>query len=112
MIDRATGWPEMCPTSDCTATTAVRTIIKTWICRYGVPQIVVSDNGRHFTAKQFKAATDTMGIRWRHTTTYHPQANGVAERRFRELGKAMKLFADIDKEWDELVPEFLFTLRP
>jgi transposase InsO family protein len=80
IIDRATGWPEMLPTVDCTATTAVRVLIKTWICRYGVPKIVVSDNGRHFTAKQFKEATEVMGIRVKHPTTYHPQSNGVAER--------------------------------
>ena len=111
MIDRATGWPEMVATADCTAATAVKAVIEVWICRYGVPKLCISDNGRHFTAKQFKAATDTMGIRLKHTTTYHPQSNGIAERRFRDLGKAMKLFSEVKKEWDEIIPEFLFTLR-
>jgi len=111
MIDRATGWPEMIPTEDCKAQTAVRSILRVWFCRYGVPMIIVSDNGRHFTAKQFQDAADLMGIRVRHTTTYHPQANGTAERRFKDLGRAMKLFSDIDKEWDLIIPEFLFSLR-
>jgi hypothetical protein len=101
----------MLPTVDCTATTAVRVLIKTWICRYGVPKIAMSDNGRHFTAKQFKEATEVMGIRVKHTTTYHPQSNGVAERRFQDLGRAMTLFSDIEKEWNRIIPEFLFTLR-
>src|SRR5690606_19864367 len=56
MVDRATGWVEMVAAPDHTTRSAVRSILSVWIPRYGVPKTIVSDNGIHFTSKEFGEA--------------------------------------------------------
>lgn len=46
--------------------------------RYGLPQVVVSDNGQ-FTAREFSDFMQANGISHRRGAPYHPATNGEAE---------------------------------
>jgi len=105
IIERYSGWSALVPTKDATANTAARALYSQWICKFGCPQIVVSDNGPHFTGEDFLKAADIVGYRVKHTTTYHPQANGIAERRFREMGKAIRIYSQTLDSWESILPE-------
>ena len=111
MVDRATGWIEIHPTVDCKATTAAHILLNQWVPRYGCSKIVVSDNGKHFTAQSFEESTKALGMRLRHTTAYHPQSNGTVERRFRDMGRAIRIFGTTHGEWDEILPIFALATR-
>ena len=111
LIDRATGWLELHPTNDCKAETAASILLNQWVPRYGCPRIVVSDNGRHFTAESFEEATRALGMRLRHTTPYHPQSNGMIERRFRDMGRAIRIFGETHGDWDDILPMFVLATR-
>jgi len=111
IIDRATGWLEAHATIDAKAETAAQVLLNQWVPRYGCPRVVVTDNGRHFTADSFAEATRTLGMKLRHVTPYHPQANGMIERRFRDMGKILKIFGTTQKDWDEILPIFLLSTR-
>ena len=111
MVDRATGWLEMHATEDCKAETAANLLLNQWVPRYGCPRKVVTDNGRHFTAKTFEEATKALGMRLVHSTIYHPQSNGMIERRFRDMGKAIKIFGQTHGEWDDILPIFTLATR-
>ncbi|KAM1185755.1 hypothetical protein ACFX2G_015335 [Malus domestica] len=47
--------------------------------RFGVPEMIITDNGTIFTAEMFKEYTASLEIRLEQSTPYYPQANGQAE---------------------------------
>lgn len=55
-----------------------------WVCRYGVPAAVTSDNGPEFETT-FTHMLNRLGIHHIHTSVSHPSANGVAERMVKTL---------------------------
>jgi hypothetical protein len=46
------------------------------IMNHGVPKYITSDRDKLFTLKFWALLTDLIGIEWKLTTAYHPQANG------------------------------------
>jgi transposase InsO family protein len=44
--------------------------------RYGVPRVLISDGGTHFTGNSFRKCLSKLGIEHRVATAYHPQTNG------------------------------------
>ena len=53
--------------------------LDTVFCEAGLPQQLVSDNGRQFTSDSFKSYLANRDITHIRTTPYHPQANGLVE---------------------------------
>ena len=85
IIDRYSRWLEAVPLSDMTAKSCARALIRHWISRYGVPDTIVTDQGRQFTSDLWNELTVILGIVKKRTTAYHPQANGMIERQHRTL---------------------------
>lgn len=108
-VDRYTRWPEVKPLQDITADTVARAFNEIWISRFGCPQTLTTDQGRQFTSNLFKALTDLCGIQLRHTTAYHPAANGMVERFHRTLKSA--IMAHGEKRWTDVLPVILLGLR-
>ncbi|XP_049522408.1 uncharacterized protein K02A2.6-like [Dermacentor silvarum] len=52
---------------------------------YGLPDLVVSDNGTAFASRETQDFLKRNGIRYMYTAPYHPSSNGRAERMVREL---------------------------
>lgn len=89
MIDRFTRWPEAYPVADASAETTARTFYDGWISRYGTPATITTDQGRNFESKLFTNLARLMGIKKIHTTSYHPQSNGLVERWHRSMKAAL-----------------------
>ena len=49
------------------------------ICRFGIPRVLVSDNGKQFDNNSFQDFCSQLGIRNHYSSTAHPQANGQVE---------------------------------
>ena len=49
------------------------------VTRFGVPRILISDNGLQFDSKAFKRYCCELGITNRYSTPAYPQGNGQAE---------------------------------
>jgi hypothetical protein len=62
-----------------TPITLAKTFYNTWICRYGVPGAVTTDNGNEFET-DFKNLLSRLGIKHINTSINHPSANGTVER--------------------------------
>lgn len=80
VIERYTRWPEAYPILDCTAETVAKTLFQNYICRFGVPINVTSDQGVQFESKLFNEFSKFLGFHRIRTTSYHPQSNGMVER--------------------------------
>jgi len=52
---------------------------KSIICRFGIPKVLVSDNGKKFDNDSFQDFCSQLGIRNHYSSPAHPQANGQVE---------------------------------
>ncbi|CAG4962128.1 unnamed protein product [Colias eurytheme] len=110
VIDRYTRWPEALPIRDITAETVAKFLYENWICRYGCPIKLTSDQGRQFESSLFRELMNLLGINRIRTTSYHPQANGAVERWHRTL-KAALMARLSSKSWVQELPTVLLGLR-
>ena len=53
--------------------------------RYGVPRIIITDGGSHFTGGEFARFLTKSGVEHRIGTAYHPKTNGQAEMSNKQL---------------------------
>lgn len=60
-----------------------------WICRYGCPVRLTSDQGRQFESNLFTALLKLLGVKRIRTSPYHPQSNGAVERWHRSMKTAL-----------------------
>lgn len=108
-VDRFTRWPEAWPVDNMSAYTVATTLTTNWITRFGVPDIITTDQGRQFEAELFRALTVSFGIQHMRTSPYHPQSNGIVERFHRTLKTA--LTAQETPHWTLKLPIVLLALR-
>ena len=66
-------------------TKAVATAFKQDICRFGIPKLVIMDNGGEFSSAEFKEFCHKANIKQGFTIPYHPRGNSVLERAHRTL---------------------------
>lgn len=70
--------------------------LKSWFAVYGIPVILESDNGPHYSAGIFKLFASEWGISHRTSSPKYPQSNGLAER-FVQTAKNMLRKCMLDK---------------
>jgi len=63
---------------------------KNIICKFGVPRVLVSDNGQQFDNTLFQDFCEHFGIKNHYSSPSHPQANGQAGVANRSLLKIIK----------------------
>lgn len=49
------------------------------ICRFGIPKILKSDNGKQFYSKEFRDFCEELGIEQRFISIGYPQTNEAIE---------------------------------
>ena len=88
-IDRLSGWPVVHAFNKAGITTAdvIKPIRKTFM-DHGIPKIFESDNGPQFSSTGFQSFLKEWRIKWRSSSPYYPQSNGLAENGVKKL-KAM-----------------------
>lgn len=84
---------------------------------YGLPEVVVTDNGPQFTSTQFATFLSRNGIRHVKSPPYHPASNGSAERCVQTIKR--DLFKQVldeqrtgeSKTLQHRIDQFLFRYR-
>ena len=74
-------------------TRAVAVAFKQDLCRFGVPHLVIMDNGGEFTSAEFKDLCRKAGIKQGFTIPYHPRGNSVLERAHRTLKTVLAILS-------------------
>uniref|UniRef100_A0A2N9IP78 Integrase catalytic domain-containing protein n=1 Tax=Fagus sylvatica TaxID=28930 RepID=A0A2N9IP78_FAGSY len=82
------------------------------ICRFGIPRVLVSDNGKQFDNPRFRQFSQELGIHNHYSSPGHPQANGQVEVTNRSLLKLIKTRLEGAKGlWPEELPSILWAYR-
>ena len=112
-IDYFTKWVEAEALATITEARILSFVWKNIICRFrirkfGIPLMIISDNGRQFDSQGFKDFCSNLGIRNQFSSSGHPQANGQTEVTNRTLLKIIKTKLDDAKgAWPEELPNVL-----
>ena len=89
VIDSHSKWIEVIPTRLMTASKTIE-ILRNLFSSYGLPEVLVSDNGPGFVSKEFQRFTEANGIRHIVSPPYHPASNGAAERAVQVVKQALR----------------------
>ncbi|KAJ8937832.1 hypothetical protein NQ318_016712 [Aromia moschata] len=94
------------------ASTVADALIKDWICRFGVPLELHTDQGRNFESTLFQNVCRTLNIRKTRTTALHPQSDGMVERINMTINRYLsKVVSDHQRDWDQFLHMFLLAYR-
>ncbi|CAL8087419.1 unnamed protein product [Orchesella dallaii] len=90
IVDARTNWPEVFSMNNNTTSTAVIHKLAECFARFGIPEQIVTDNGRQSTSQEFKKFCDANCVKHVLSSVYHPRSNEEAERFVRTFKKSMK----------------------
>ena len=104
MVDCFSRWTEACPLSDKTAISVADAFFSNIVCRFGMPSVIHSDQGREFENKVMHELCILGGSHKTKTTPHHPESDGLVECFNRTLLMMLAMFAGEHKEdWDDLL---------
>jgi hypothetical protein len=73
-IDKFTKWPEATPVVSITQGVAVA-FLKSIVCRFGVPNRIITDNGTQFRSRLFQEYCEGIGTQLCFASVAHPKSN-------------------------------------
>ncbi len=112
LMDYLTKWVEAFPMPDQKADRIAAIIVTQFICRYGAPSRILSDAAPNFLSAVVLSICRLCNIQKVTTTPYAPQTDGLVERANRTLQGIMRMYVESSqRNWDELLPFALFSLR-
>ena len=86
--------------------------MKNWVCRYGVPDSIHSDQGRNFESQVFEEMCHLLEINKTRSTAYHPEGNGQIENLHKTLKSMLKARVEDDPQnWDEHLDYCMMAFR-
>ena len=80
------------------------------ICRFGVPNQLIMDNGKNFKNKDVKWICDKYKIKQSFSTPYYPQGNRQAEATTNTIRNILaKIVNDSHRDWHMQLPKALWA---
>ena len=89
-IDYFTKWVEAESMTTIMEAKVTSFVWKNIICRFGVPHVIISDNGKQFDNPKFRKFCQDLGVKNHYSSPKHLQANGKIEVVNRSLLKIIK----------------------
>ncbi|GJX50811.1 reverse transcriptase domain-containing protein [Tanacetum coccineum] len=111
-IDYFTKWIKAKPLARIIGKDMKKFVWDNIVCRFGLPQIIVTDNRTPFVNNPFKGWCESLNIKQMNTAVAHPQANGLVERANKSLIEGIK--ARLGREragWVDELPNVLWSHR-
>jgi transposase InsO family protein len=111
-VDYFTKWAEAEAVAAITATNIISFLWRSVVCRFGIPQAFVTDNGTQFDSQQFRKWCSELRIRNYYSSVLRPKANGQVEATNKTLIRTLKKKLEKKKgTWVEYIPEVLWSYR-
>ena len=83
---------------------------KNIICRFGIPQTIIVDNGSQFVSVAFRTFCSELKIKNLYSTPWYPQSNGQSEAMNKTLISTLKKRLEKAKEkWVKELPGVLWA---
>ena len=115
MIDQFTKWAECVTIPATTLAIVLPTFVRHWICRFGVPNVIVNDNDRTLVSAMMTKLHSSLGTKNLVSTPYHPEGNATIESFHRNFNKGLSSFEDSDStsaiSFDEALQLVLYSYR-
>ena len=89
-VDYFTIWAESEALATITEKQMEKFVLRNIICRFGIPRVLVSDNGRQFDTPVFRDFCAGYGITNHYSSPEHPQENGQVEVTNRIILRSIK----------------------
>ena len=112
--DYWTKWMETYAVPDQQAETVAAKLVEEFVCRFGVPLELHSDQGRNFESQVFTEMCRILGIEKTRTTAYNPKSDGMVERYNRTIVNSVSLMIEPhrnQRDWDRYLPFVGFAYR-
>ena len=87
IIDAHSKWLEVYPTAVTTSTATIALLRKSF-ATFGLPEVVMLDNGSNFTSDKFEAFLKKNGVKHVKMPPYHPASNRLVERAVQTYSRA------------------------
>ncbi|XP_016195449.1 uncharacterized protein LOC107636457 [Arachis ipaensis] len=105
-------WVEAIPTRTDDTNMVLSFVHNNFICHFGSPRVIVSDQGSHFCNKRMTGLMKKYGIIHKVATAYHPQTNGQAEVSNRKIKRIFeKIVKPHRRDWSSKLGDALWAYR-
>jgi transposase InsO family protein len=91
------------PLPNQTATTVSQAFVDSWLVYYGVPLVIITDNGSNFASKFFGVITNMLGVKHVYISAYRPSTNGQVERFNATLADTLVVLTNKTRDWDKAI---------
>jgi hypothetical protein len=111
-VDYVSKWVEAIATPTNDHKVVLKFIKHNIFSRFGVPRVIISDNGSHFNNKYMAKLLTSYGVNHKNGTAYHPQTSGQVEVSNRELKRILeKTVSSNLKDWSLKIDDALWAYR-
>ena len=111
-IDNFTKWVEEEPITTITEAKISSFVWKNIIYRFGVPHVIILDNGKQFDNPKFRKFYQDLRIKNHYSSPRHPQANSQIEVMNKSLLKIIKTrLEEVKGAWSKELPNVFWVYR-
>ena len=105
-------WVEAYCLTDHTAQAVGDKLLTQWICRFGVPSAIHTDQGAEFEGNLFRHLCKELGSLKTRTLPYHPQGDGMVERQNRTIQAMLSCYVnDCHDDWSDHLDYLMMACR-
>lgn len=79
------------------------------VCRFEIPELIITDNGSNLNSYLMKAVCETFKIRHKNSTAYRPQMNGNVEAANKNIKMILRKMIERHKQWHEKCHTIFFN---
>jgi hypothetical protein len=109
--DRFSHFVVLVPLPDATAQTTVQALWNHWICQFGAPQRITSDNGSSFSNRLLAAVCELLLVQQHLSIPLHPEGHGCVERAQETLLQVLRAHLTHRNDWPTIVPAASFAMN-
>ena len=110
-IDYFTKWVEAASYASVTKNVVVKFVKRELICRYGLPEKIITDNGTNLNNKLMRELCDDFKIQHHNSSPYRPKMNGAVEAANKNIKKIVQKMVVTYRDWHEMLPFALHGYR-
>ncbi|KAG8474563.1 hypothetical protein CXB51_031307 [Gossypium anomalum] len=111
VIDYFTKWVETASYANVTKSAVSRFLKNKIICRYGMPEKIISENALNLNNKMIAEVCDQFKIKHHNSSPYRPKMNGAVETANKNIKKIVGKMNETYRDWHEKLPFALLAYR-